>query len=138
MTWGPSCALQVCRCTPTPLSAGARRGSNCPSLRPRGVDRCGERFELETLLDNLSATGLHLRLARPVEPGATLFIIVWLTTRLGQWPLGRALRRAGRYCGPTCGQVARGDSPSRSGATAFCMQTLPNAFKPAALYYLGE
>jgi len=53
-----------------------------------GIDRCGERFELETLLDNLSATGLHLRLARPVEPGATLFIIVWLTTRLGQWAVG--------------------------------------------------
>jgi hypothetical protein len=36
----------------------------------RGVERHGERFELYTLLDNLSATGLYPRLARPVKPGA--------------------------------------------------------------------
>jgi len=47
------------------------------------------------LLDNLSATGLHLRLARPVEPGATLFIIVWLTTRPGQWAVGPGVAARG-------------------------------------------
>ena len=54
----------------------------------RGVDRHGERFELETLLDNLSATGLYLRLVRHVEPGTILFIIVRLTARPAQWAVG--------------------------------------------------
>src|SRR5690349_10193100 len=42
----------------------------------RGVDWRGERFTLETLLDNLSARGLYLRLLRPVAPGAALFVVV--------------------------------------------------------------
>jgi hypothetical protein len=61
----------------------------------RGVDRCGERFELHTPLDNLSATGLYLRLARPVEPGATLFIVVRLTTTPGQWTVGPGVAARG-------------------------------------------
>ena len=45
----------------------------------RGVDATGERFELDTVLDNFSGTGLYLRLARRVEPGMKLFIVVRLS-----------------------------------------------------------
>jgi len=75
----------------------------------RGVDRHGERFRLETVLDNLSAKGLYLRIARPVEPGATLFIVVRLAASLDQWTIGpgvaargsvlRADLRPGGVCG---------------------------------------
>jgi len=44
----------------------------------RGMDQTGDRFTLDTVLDNLSSTGLYLRLARLVEPGATLFVVVRL------------------------------------------------------------
>jgi hypothetical protein len=46
----------------------------------RGVDRSGERFTLAVVLDSLSACGLYLRLARPVEIGATVFVVVRLST----------------------------------------------------------
>ena len=42
----------------------------------RGVDRAGDRFRIDTVLDNFSAAGLYLRLARPIELGATLFVVV--------------------------------------------------------------
>jgi hypothetical protein len=42
----------------------------------RSVDACGERFEDHTVLDNLSATGLYVRLARPIACGAPLFVVV--------------------------------------------------------------
>jgi PilZ domain-containing protein len=45
----------------------------------RGVDQTGERFTLETVLDNFSAAGLSLRLMRPVAPGAHLFVVVRFT-----------------------------------------------------------
>ncbi len=45
----------------------------------RGVDARGERFEVETVLDNLSTSGLYLRLPRPIDQGAKLFICVQLT-----------------------------------------------------------
>ena len=38
----------------------------------------GEAFETETHLNNLSASGLQLRLSQPVKQGAELFIIIWL------------------------------------------------------------
>jgi PilZ domain len=44
----------------------------------RGRDETGDRFTLDTVLDNLSSTGLYLRLARLVAPGATLFVVVRL------------------------------------------------------------
>ena len=46
----------------------------------RGIDATGERFTLNTQLDNLSACGLYLRLQRPVEPGAHLLLVVRLST----------------------------------------------------------
>ena len=45
----------------------------------RGMDQRGDRFTLDTLLDNLSSTGLYLRMAQPIEPGTTLFVVVRLS-----------------------------------------------------------
>ena len=45
----------------------------------RGMDQQGDRFTVQTLLDNLSSTGLYLRMARSVEPGTTLFVVVRLS-----------------------------------------------------------
>ncbi len=45
----------------------------------RGVDQAGDRFRIDTVLDNFSAAGLYLRLARPIEPGTTLFVVVRFT-----------------------------------------------------------
>jgi hypothetical protein len=44
----------------------------------RGMDQTGDRFTLDTILDNLSSTGLYLRIAQPVERGARLFVVVRL------------------------------------------------------------
>ena len=46
----------------------------------RGVDVDGERFTMDSVLDNLSAGGLYLRLARPIKRGMKLFIVVRLST----------------------------------------------------------
>ena len=45
-----------------------------------GMDASGESFEVASVLDNLSASGLYLRLEQRIEPGTTLFIISLLTT----------------------------------------------------------
>src|SRR5690349_5691275 len=47
----------------------------------RGVDEAGDWFRIETVLDNFSAAGLYLRLVLPIEPGATLFVVVRFTVR---------------------------------------------------------
>ena len=46
----------------------------------RGVDTSGDRFEVSTVLDTLSTSGLYVRLVRLVEPGATMFVVVRLST----------------------------------------------------------
>ncbi|MCZ7572245.1 MAG: PilZ domain-containing protein [Ardenticatenaceae bacterium] len=46
----------------------------------RGLDGSGWAFEEETVLDNLSAGGLYLRLPRSIHPGARLFIVFRLST----------------------------------------------------------
>jgi hypothetical protein len=45
----------------------------------RGVNQAGDRFRIDTVLDNFSAAGLYLRLVRPIEPGETLFVVVRFT-----------------------------------------------------------
>ncbi len=45
----------------------------------RGIDVTGKPFEVDTVLDNFSACGLYLRLARPVEQGRQLFVVVRLS-----------------------------------------------------------
>ena len=42
----------------------------------RGVDQAGDRFRVDTVLDNFSAAGLYLRLVRPIKLGTTLFVVV--------------------------------------------------------------
>jgi hypothetical protein len=44
----------------------------------QGVDAAGAEFETKTILDNLSARGLYLRLTRRVEAGAELSVNVRL------------------------------------------------------------
>lgn len=48
-----------------------------PSL-VRGRDASGEAFEAEAVLDEISAGGLRLRLARRVWPGAPVFVVASL------------------------------------------------------------
>ena len=43
-----------------------------------GVDGNGEAFETTSVLDNLSADGLYMRIGQGIEPGATLSIIIQL------------------------------------------------------------
>ena len=50
----------------------------------RGVDRDGERFEAETVLENLSTHGLAMRLARPVKPNTRMLILVRFATDLAR------------------------------------------------------
>jgi hypothetical protein len=52
----------------------------------RGVDQTGDRFRIDTVLDNFSAAGLYLRLVRPIELGATLFVVVRFTVTLAAGP----------------------------------------------------
>ena len=47
----------------------------------RGVDASRDRFEVAAVLDTLSTGGLYVRLDRPAEPGATVFVVVRLSTR---------------------------------------------------------
>ncbi|MBV9787153.1 MAG: PilZ domain-containing protein [Chloroflexi bacterium] len=56
----------------------------------RGVDVHQQAFEEQTVLDNLSASGLSLRLTRCVEQGASLFVVL----RLGIQPDAPAPRVA--------------------------------------------
>ena len=54
----------------------------------RGVDAGGKAFQADTLLDNLSASGLYLRLPHQVETGASLFILIGLYTSTPEDGLG--------------------------------------------------
>jgi hypothetical protein len=45
----------------------------------RGVTASGEGFASRTVIDNLSASGLYLRLAQHVKPGEQLSIVIWLS-----------------------------------------------------------
>lgn len=46
----------------------------------RGVDANGQSFELDSVLDNFSAGGLYLRMARSLNQGADLLVLVQLPT----------------------------------------------------------
>lgn len=45
----------------------------------RGVDAMGEPLGIDTVLDNISANGLFVRIPRPVEAGATLAVGIRLS-----------------------------------------------------------
>ena len=49
------------------------------AARARGVNDCGEAFEVETHLENISGGGLYLRVPQKVAPGAVLFILTRFT-----------------------------------------------------------
>jgi len=50
------------------------------SAKVRGIDAHGEAFEMDSILDNFSASGLYLRMARSLKQGAELLILVQLPT----------------------------------------------------------
>ena len=77
----------------------------------RGVDADGEAFEVSTILDNLSAGGLYLRLVRRVEPGAEVSMEIRLSTAPARGALravthGVVLRVEPRF-GGACGAAVR-------------------------------
>ena len=51
----------------------------------RGVDASGEPFEVSTVLDNISASGLYMQLGRCVKRGTKLFILVRMSTTPAGW-----------------------------------------------------
>lgn len=59
----------------------------------RGVDKTGKAFELQTVTDNISATGLYIRMERPVEWGANLFMVINLSGSRGEAPGARVALR---------------------------------------------
>lgn len=48
--------------------------------RVRAVDLSGEAFQADTVLDNISAGGVYMRLARSVKLGERVFVVVRLST----------------------------------------------------------
>jgi hypothetical protein len=59
----------------------------------RSVDASGEAFEIQTVLDNFSASGFRVRLERRVEHGAKVFAIVRLSTSPPDVPAPRVAVR---------------------------------------------
>ena len=49
-------------------------------VKVRGNDLNGERFQIDAVLDNTGSKGLYVRLARRIEPGASIFIVVRLSS----------------------------------------------------------
>lgn len=49
-------------------------------VKVRGNDLNGERFQIDTVLDNIGSKGLYMGLARRVEPGANIFLVVRLSS----------------------------------------------------------
>ena len=60
-----------------------RRGKSrlywCGAAMARGVEMGGGQFETNAVIDDISASGLHIRLGKRVEPGATLFLTMRFT-----------------------------------------------------------
>jgi hypothetical protein len=89
---------------------GERRGKpriHVPfPAKVRGVDKNGEPFDVETMLDNLSGRGFYLRMMPSVEEGAKLTVVITLSTIARDAPRvrvqGTALRvetKPGGVCG---------------------------------------
>ena len=65
----------------SPVSHGVERRSKTRIYEPfpvrvRGRGDNGEKYDMDTVLDNLGPGGLYLRLARNVKEGARLFLLV--------------------------------------------------------------
>jgi hypothetical protein len=99
--------------TPTPYARKERR------IKPRifehfratvhGVNASGESFTVETVLENISATGLYLCLSQTVEVGAELLIVSQLFNPVKEKTSGPLLALSGKVIrlGETSGE-ARG------------------------------
>ena len=69
-----------------------------------GVNALGEAFTVETVLENISATGLFLRLPQAVEVGTELLIVSQLSNPSNGKTSGPLLAMSGnvvRVCGAT-------------------------------------
>jgi hypothetical protein len=69
----------------TPSTSGVERRTSpriydCFPAKVRFKDWSGERFEIETALDNIGFRGLYVRLARRVDPGAYVSVEVRLSS----------------------------------------------------------
>ena len=64
--------------TPTPERRSKPRIDVPFSAKVQGVDANGESFEIDSLLDNFSAGGLYLRIARTLNQVAELIVLVQL------------------------------------------------------------
>ena len=73
-------------------------------VKVRGVDRKGNRFKINTAVENISAGGLYLRLKQRVEPGTVLFVVTQFSSA---WK-----RNARVACVATRGPVLRVESRS--------------------------
>jgi hypothetical protein len=105
--------LPAGRQTPTPYKGTERR------IKPRifehfratvhGMNADGEPFTVETVLENISASGLYLRLSQTVEVGAELLVVSRLSNPANgknSGPLlaiGGNVIRLGEKNGETCG-----------------------------------
>ena len=65
-------------------------------LLVRGVDACGEAFEIHTVLDDFSTGGLNVRLRWRIEPGARLFAVVRIAPALDPTVFGPRVAVRGR------------------------------------------
>ena len=61
-----------------------------------GVDSAGETFEVSTVVDDISAGGLYLRLRQRFEPGATFFLVASLSAPGGS--SGKDAPRLALHC----------------------------------------
>ena len=66
------------------------------SMLVRGMDAGGAAFESHTILDDLSASGLYVRLRWRVAPGARLFAVVRITPTLDPTGAGPCVALHGR------------------------------------------
>lgn len=79
----------------------------------RGVDGEGKSIEVNTLLDNISASGLYMRLAKRVKLGERLFMIIHLPSFLpDEQETGRiaamgVVLRSEQRSGDLCGLAIR-------------------------------
>ncbi len=77
--------------------------------RVRGVDADGERFDIETSLENLSASGLFMRISRPVKERTAIFVVLKIPVRQGAhgsgtcWAAQGLVRRVQKLDGGWCG-----------------------------------
>lgn len=45
-----------------------------------GVDRSGEAFQVDCVLENISSTGIYLKLPRPMEEGSEVRLLIMLSS----------------------------------------------------------